>query len=265
MRLRERERAKELIPPTAPCDLPLCRLLNSVDKVMQYRRDPERSGGADHLPHLFKALSTGVEAVFSSPAAISAAFGLERGVGIDVQLLDDVQQSILDLFAPPAATGEGAAEPPTALWGLTDLHKFSICQVDGRGRERVRQRRPQKRASPFTLTYISALFQTPVCDVPSDHVPRRLNAAGRPRRPLAAAGRARARSGAAGCLPAPAALGPRLCQAAGAAARRHLGQRAGAGPRATGQVVEREPGRAAQREGGQAAAVLPVQGGGVHV
>jgi hypothetical protein len=36
--------------------------------------------------------------VSSSPAAVSAAFGRTDGVGIDAQLLDDVQQSILDLY-----------------------------------------------------------------------------------------------------------------------------------------------------------------------
>ena len=46
-------------------------------------------------------VSNGVEAVFSSPAAISAAFGFSDSVGIDVKLLDHVQQSILDLYASP--------------------------------------------------------------------------------------------------------------------------------------------------------------------
>jgi len=44
-------------------------------------------------------VSSGVEAVFSSPAAISAAFGYSDRVGINMQLLEDVQQSILDLYA----------------------------------------------------------------------------------------------------------------------------------------------------------------------
>ena len=52
-----------------------------------------------HLPVCMQAVSSGVEAVFSSPAAISAAFGRTDGVGIDVQLLDTVQLSILDLYA----------------------------------------------------------------------------------------------------------------------------------------------------------------------
>ena len=50
-------------------------------------------------PSVIQAVSSGVEVVFSSPAAISAAFGFTDGVGINVKLLDDVQQSILDLYA----------------------------------------------------------------------------------------------------------------------------------------------------------------------
>ena len=44
-------------------------------------------------------MSSGLEAVFSSPAAISAAFGYTDRVGINMQLLEDMQQRILDLYA----------------------------------------------------------------------------------------------------------------------------------------------------------------------
>ena len=46
-----------------------------------------------------KAVSSGLEAVFSSPAAISAAFGYTDRVGINMQLLEETQQCILDLYA----------------------------------------------------------------------------------------------------------------------------------------------------------------------
>ncbi len=44
-------------------------------------------------------VSAGVEMVFGSAAAINAAFGYPDRVGLDVELLEQTQQSILQLFS----------------------------------------------------------------------------------------------------------------------------------------------------------------------
>jgi hypothetical protein len=51
------------------------------------------------LASSLKMVSAGVEMVFGSAAAISAAFGYPDRVGLDVELLEKTQQSILQLFS----------------------------------------------------------------------------------------------------------------------------------------------------------------------
>jgi hypothetical protein len=51
------------------------------------------------LASSLKMVSAGVEMVFGSAAAISAAFGYTDRVGLDVELLEQTQQSILQLFS----------------------------------------------------------------------------------------------------------------------------------------------------------------------
>ena len=56
--------------------------------------DRERGPSAKHL----KPIVTAVEMVFGSAAALSATFGFKDRIGIDVELLDQMQQDILNLY-----------------------------------------------------------------------------------------------------------------------------------------------------------------------
>jgi hypothetical protein len=66
------------------------------------------------LTAALKGVSQGVEMVFGSAAAISAAFGYHDRVGVDVELLEQVQASILGLFSAAAASSDSrcAGCPP---------------------------------------------------------------------------------------------------------------------------------------------------------
>lgn len=57
-----------------------------------------------------RPISAAVERIFSSAAAISAAFGLKDMVGMDVGLLEAMQRSILEL-EPPAAPKKDDPQP----------------------------------------------------------------------------------------------------------------------------------------------------------
>lgn len=119
----------------APDELPevhrpllLQRLQSAIERVRaQQRRAPGEAKQSLDMTNLFKAVSSGVESVFSSPAAISAAFGYSDGVGLDVKLLDTMQQSILDLYGEEKHShGAGHEQAGNTL---ADLHMFSICQT----------------------------------------------------------------------------------------------------------------------------------------
>ncbi|GAX82001.1 hypothetical protein CEUSTIGMA_g9429.t1 [Chlamydomonas eustigma] len=122
----------------SPDDLPdvqqvmlLNKLQNAVDSAYEQRGEAgppalkdQQYGGRTDGPNLFKAVSSGVEAVFSYPAALNAAFGRDHGVGLDVMLLDKVQTSILDLYSC-----KEEQMPSSGTEAVADLHKFSICQT----------------------------------------------------------------------------------------------------------------------------------------
>jgi hypothetical protein len=57
-----------------------------------------------------RPIAAAVERIFSSAAAISAAFGLKDLVGLDVGLLESTQRAILEL-EPPAAPKKDDTQP----------------------------------------------------------------------------------------------------------------------------------------------------------
>lgn len=65
----------------------------------------DRGPSAKHL----KPIVTAVEMVFGSAAALSATFGYKDRIGIDVELLDEMQKSILGLYRSPAIPSPTAA------------------------------------------------------------------------------------------------------------------------------------------------------------
>jgi ABC-type amino acid transport substrate-binding protein len=73
-----------------------CRLQQAVARASKKIQQ-----GSDKLAlaSSLKMVSAGVEMVFGSAAAISAAFGYTDRVGLDVELLEQTQQSILQLFS----------------------------------------------------------------------------------------------------------------------------------------------------------------------
>lgn len=62
--------------------------------------------------------------MFSSPAALCAAFGVPDGVGLDVQLLDKLQQSILDLYSKEWV--KGLRGQWGAFWGEGCANKLLL-------------------------------------------------------------------------------------------------------------------------------------------
>ncbi|KAL3132600.1 hypothetical protein ABBQ32_009129 [Trebouxia sp. C0010 RCD-2024] len=66
--------------------------------------DRDRGPSAKHL----KPIVTAVEMVFGSAAALSATFGFKDRIGIDVELLDEMQKSILGLYRTPATSSPSA-------------------------------------------------------------------------------------------------------------------------------------------------------------
>jgi hypothetical protein len=81
-------------PPSLPSTP--CRLQQAVARASKKIQQ-----GSDKLAlaSSLKMVSAGVEMVFGSAAAISAAFGYTDRVGLDVELLEQTQQSILQLFS----------------------------------------------------------------------------------------------------------------------------------------------------------------------
>ena len=61
-----------------------------------------------------KPILSAVELVFGSAAALSAAFGVRDGVGIDVVALEETQRRILSLYAPGAGGGGGGERSSTS-------------------------------------------------------------------------------------------------------------------------------------------------------
>jgi ABC-type amino acid transport substrate-binding protein len=78
------------------CSLCLCRLQQAVARAS---RKIQQGSDKMALASSLKMVSAGVEMVFGSAAAISAAFGYPDRVGLDVELLEKTQQSILQLFS----------------------------------------------------------------------------------------------------------------------------------------------------------------------
>lgn len=78
------------------CSAVSCRLQQAVARASKKIQQ-----GSDKmaLASSLKMVSAGVEMVFGSAAAISAAFGYTDRVGLDVELLEKTQQSILQLFS----------------------------------------------------------------------------------------------------------------------------------------------------------------------
>jgi hypothetical protein len=76
--------------------LSLLRLQQAVHKASK-----KIQSGTDKmvLASSLKTVSAGVEMVFGSAAAISAAFGYSDRVGLNVELLEKTQNSILKLFS----------------------------------------------------------------------------------------------------------------------------------------------------------------------
>ncbi len=78
-------------PPSRPCRL--------QQAVVRASRKVQQGSDKLALAASLKMVSAGVEMVFGSAAAISAAFGYPDRVGLDVELLERTQQSILQLFS----------------------------------------------------------------------------------------------------------------------------------------------------------------------
>eukprot|EP00878_Enallax_costatus_P033149 GHUV01036539.1.p2 GENE.GHUV01036539.1~~GHUV01036539.1.p2 ORF type:complete len:216 (+),score=120.53 GHUV01036539.1:1813-2460(+) len=86
-----------------PDEIPEVYGINLLEKLQQAvaRASKKVQQGSDKmaLASSLKMVSAGVEMVFGSAAAISAAFGYPDRVGLDVELLERTQQSILQLFS----------------------------------------------------------------------------------------------------------------------------------------------------------------------
>lgn len=77
----------------ADITLRLQQAITKASKKIHYSADKMALASA------LKTVSAGVEMVFGSAAAISAAFGYHDRVGLNVELLEKTQQSILKLFS----------------------------------------------------------------------------------------------------------------------------------------------------------------------
>ncbi len=73
-----------------------CRLQQAIARAS---RKIQQGGDKMALASSLKMVSAGVDMVFGTAAAISAAFGYADRVGLDVELLERTQQSILQLFS----------------------------------------------------------------------------------------------------------------------------------------------------------------------
>lgn len=86
------------------------------ERLQEAIRDAKEAPLFDIDVHV-RPIASAVERIFSSAAAISAAFGTADAVGIDAILLDSMQSSILEL-EPPPATKLGDPQPER-----NDLHR----------------------------------------------------------------------------------------------------------------------------------------------
>eukprot|EP00879_Flechtneria_rotunda_P005191 GHRR01005473.1.p1 GENE.GHRR01005473.1~~GHRR01005473.1.p1 ORF type:complete len:1380 (+),score=526.24 GHRR01005473.1:240-4379(+) len=130
-----------------PDEIPEVYSINLLEKLQQavFRASKKVQQGSDKLAlaSSLRMVSAGVEMVFGSAAAISAAFGYTDCVGLDVVLLERTQQSILQLFSAEEVeravagssdgssnTGEAQSDDadPALSTAIADLHKFSMMQ-----------------------------------------------------------------------------------------------------------------------------------------
>lgn len=74
------------------------------ERLQQAVTAAKESPNVDASAHLIPSIAGAVERVFGSAAAISAAFGMNDTVGVDVQALEFMQKSILELDPPLAST-----------------------------------------------------------------------------------------------------------------------------------------------------------------
>ncbi len=81
---------------TGVAPLDCCRLQLAIARAS---REVASSADKLSLAHCLKTVSAGVEMVFGSAAALSAAFGYTDRVGLDVELLEATQASVLKLFS----------------------------------------------------------------------------------------------------------------------------------------------------------------------
>ena len=95
-----------------------------------------------------RPIAAAVERIFSSAAAISAAFGLKDMVGMDVVLLEGMQRSILEL-EPPAAPKKDDPQP-------TQDSLFQVGACGGQGGRRWDRRHSKLRARTGTRRSMSA-------------------------------------------------------------------------------------------------------------
>lgn len=120
-----------------PDELPDVYRIDLLDKLQSAIAKAARktAAGADKgaLASSLKSVAHGVEMVFGSAAAISAAFGYSDRVGINSELLETVQQRILHLFATEQASTSDRHHhrddaDPVLSTAIADLHKFSMMQ-----------------------------------------------------------------------------------------------------------------------------------------
>lgn len=78
--------------------------------------DRERGPSAKHL----KPIVTAVEMVFGSAAALSATFGFKDRIGIDVELLDQMQRDILNLYKTGVTSPSTVSPTQTNLDAIQD-------------------------------------------------------------------------------------------------------------------------------------------------
>jgi hypothetical protein len=111
-------RAADELPDQAPPRL-WERLQNAVGDAHEAPNNLETDA---HV----RPIAAAVERIFSSAAAISAAFGLRDMVGMDVALLEATQRGILELEPPPAPKKDDPQPQQDCL--------FQVCVGGGGGR-----------------------------------------------------------------------------------------------------------------------------------
>ena len=91
--------------------------------------------------------------MFSSPAALCAAFGFPDGVGLDVQLLDKLQQSIWDRYSKE--WGKGVGGQRGAFWSCPGVVRYANKLL--------------LQSRVCSGTYITVLKHTCMCSVLADN------------------------------------------------------------------------------------------------